>query len=248
MSRRRWGRVVPAVITAGIALLPVALSSSGGVLGGGHPPIVRLRQGTSTNWSGYAAYGAAGSFSSVTASWTQPAVSCTAENRYSSYWVGLDGYNTSTVEQLGTEGDCINGAPRYYAWYEMYPKRSALISLTVTPGRSYTASVVAGSRGSFVLQLTDVTNRISFTTPQRLNNAAGASAEAVVEAPSNGKVLPLANFGTASFTGVTVNGQPIGSFAPNLDPITMLNPDGMKATPSKLDSTGKQFSVTWSSS
>ena len=244
----RWGRVVLAVVTAGMGLIPIALASSSSVAVG-HPPIIRLREGTSSNWSGYAAYGAAGRFSSVAATWTQPTVSCTAQNGYSSYWVGLDGYNTSTVEQLGTEGDCINGSPQYYAWYEMYPKRSAFISsLTVTPGHTYSASVVAGVGGSFVLQLTDSTIGMSYTTPQRLNHAAVASAEAVVEAPSNGKVLPLANFGTASFSGVKVNGQPIGSFAPNLDPITMLNPAGTKATPSKLDSTGEQFSDTWSSS
>lgn len=248
MSRRGWARAVLAVVAAGMGLIPVVLTSSGGVLGVGHPPIIRLRQGTSSNWSGYAAYGAAGSFSSVAGSWTQPAVSCTAQNRYSSYWVGLDGYNTSTVEQLGTEGDCVSGAPRYYAWFEMYPRRSSLIGLTVTPSHTYSASVVAQGRGDFSLQLTDATTGASFSTVEKLNSAGRASAEAVVEAPSGGQVLPLANFGAASFAGVTVNGAPIGSFAPNLDPITMVNPYGMKATPSTLDSTGKRFSVTWSSS
>jgi hypothetical protein len=42
-----------------------------------------------------------------------------------------------------------------------------------------------------------------------------ASAEAIAEAPSgSGGVLPLTNFGTVSFSAVTVNGQPIGAFTP----------------------------------
>src|ERR1700721_1083408 len=60
---------------------------------------------TSTNWSGYAA-----------ASGT-----CSGSAKYSSFWVGLDGYNSSTVEQTGSEVDCSGSTPEYYSWYEMYP-------------------------------------------------------------------------------------------------------------------------------
>ena len=75
-----------------------------------HAPNVRLRAGTSTNWAGLnAVAGAPGSFQNVSASWTQPAVTCTVADSYSAYWVGLDGDTTSTVEQLGTEADCVGG-------------------------------------------------------------------------------------------------------------------------------------------
>jgi len=244
--RRSWTALIVVLAAAGMAVVPVLGSST--TVEAGHRPIVRLRQGTSSNWSGYAAYGAAGRFTSVAGSWTQPAVSCTAQNRYSSYWVGLDGYNTSTVEQLGTEGDCVNGAPRYYAWFEMYPRPGSLIGLTVTPSHTYSASVTAQGRGYFALRLADVTAGRTFSTVEKLNSAQGASAEVIVEAPSSGGILPLANFGTANFTASTANGVPLGSFAPNLDPITMLNPYGMKATPSGFDATKKNFQVTWSPS
>ena len=69
-----------------------------------------------------------------------------------------------------------------------------------------------------------------------------------MEAPFSGGVLPLANFGTVNYAGSTANGLALGSFAPNLDPITMINPYGMKATPSNFDATNKNFSVTWSKS
>jgi hypothetical protein len=247
MNRRAWATISVVVTSLAVCAVP-ALQALGGSAGvAGQRPLIRLREGTSTNWSGYAAFGGAGAFTSVRASWTQPAVTCGTTNAYSSYWAGIDGYNTSTVEQLGTEADCVSGAPRYYAWFEMYPHPSFVISgFTVRPSDTYTASVVAQGRGSYVLSLKDTTTGASFSTVQKLNSARGASAEVVVEAPYSGGVLPLANFATASFTGSAANGVPIGAFAPNLDPITMDNPAGMKATPSSLDSTGQNFSVTWS--
>jgi len=65
----------------------------------------------STNWSGYAATGANGAFSSVSASWTEPAATCTSNRRrtaqYAAFWVGLDGYSSGSVEQTGTDSDCV---------------------------------------------------------------------------------------------------------------------------------------------
>jgi len=243
--RRAWAVLVGVLAATGLVVVPVVTTVSGA---SGHPPIVRVRQGTSTNWSGYAAYGAPGSFQNVSATWTQPAVSCTSQNTYSSYWVGLDGYNTSTVEQIGTEADCSSGAPRYYSWYETYPRPSYFASVAVVPTHTYSASVTAGARGSYVLTLTDVTTGKSFGTSQKLNQARGASAEVVVEAPWSGGVLPLANYGTVGFTGSKANGVGIGTF-PNVDPITMLNPYGMKSTPLPFTDTAKQnFTAKWSAS
>jgi hypothetical protein len=102
----------------------------------------------------------------------------------------------------------------------------------------------------FSLSLADVSTGASFTTTQKLMAAQGASAEVIVEAPSSGGVLPLANFTRADFTGATANGAALGGFGPNnLDPITMVNPYGMKATPSGFDATTlSNFSVAWSGS
>ncbi len=33
----------------------------------------------------------------------------------SSFWIGLDGYNNSTVEQTGSEVDCSGSTPEYYS-------------------------------------------------------------------------------------------------------------------------------------
>ena len=205
----------------------------------GHPHIPG-RASTSSNWSGYAAYG--GTFSSVTSTWTQPSVTCGPASTYSAYWVGLDGYNSSSVEQLGTEADCSGGSATYYAWYEMYPHPGYYVrGVTVTPGHSYTAKVNYIGSGSYVLSLVDNTTGKSFSLKQKMPSAKRASAEVIVEAPWSGGVLPLANFGTASFSGSKANGQPIGSFS-SLDPMTMVDPAGGTAVPSVLSS-GTDFSV-----
>jgi len=240
---RRSAVLAVALAAASFGLAPGLVGPEVAGVTAGQSPAIRLRDGTSTNWSGYAAYGRP--FSAVSGSWTQPAVTCSGQNASSSYWVGLDGYNTSTVEQLGTEGDCVNGAPRYYAWYEMFPRGGHFIGMTVTPGHGYHAAVTALGRGFFGLSLTDVTTGGSFSITQKLN-AQGASAEVIVEAPSSGGVLPLANFGTAQFTAATANGQSLGGFVPQLDPITMVNPHGMKSTPSGFDASRQNFSVFWS--
>jgi hypothetical protein len=212
----------------------------------GQAPNIRLRAGTSTNWSGYAVSGTPGSFHNVSASWVQPSVDCSGatQNTYSAYWVGLDGDTTKTVEQLGTEADCIGGQPQYSSWYEMYPQRSFPTPLTVTPGHTYSASVVAMGGGNFQLTLQDlsVSKSQPFTTVQKLGQAKLASAEAIVEAPSGGKVLALSNFGTAKFSVVTVNGSQMSPST--AEEITMVNPAGAtKAQPSSLS--GGAFNVAW---
>lgn len=249
--RSRLGVVAAGLALAGTAVVgsaPLAGSASSVSTGANRVPIVGLRHSTSTNWSGYAADGPAGAFTSVTATWVQPSVSCTSQNAYSAYWVGLDGDNTSTVEQLGTEADCASGSPSFYAWFEMFPRPGYLINtVNVRPGDSYTASVTYQGSGRFLLTLRDVTTGASFRTIQKLNSARLASAEAIVEAPWSGGVLPLANFGKANFSGATANGSPLGGFS-TIDPITMDNPYGMVATPSKFKSGNTAFSVTWSAS
>ena len=90
------------------------------------PIIIHERHGknaTSTNWSGYAVTGVSGSVTNVKGSWVVPTVDCSKSpsTSYASFWVGIDGYSSNTVEQIGTDSDCSSGTPTYYAWYEFYP-------------------------------------------------------------------------------------------------------------------------------
>ena len=110
---------------------------------------------SSTNWSGYAA--ASGTYKSVSANWTEPTGTCSGTAKYSSFWVGLDGYNSSTVEQTGSEVDCSGSTPEYYSWYEMYPAYPVNFSNTVRPGDKFFGSVTYNGSGSYTLVLQDIT-------------------------------------------------------------------------------------------
>ena len=229
-----------------LAVLPLLLALGYPAGASAHPilehgaPNHRITRSTSTNWAGYSATGS--TFHSVSAGWKQPSASCTWTDAYSSFWVGLDGDGSSTVEQIGTDSDCSSGKPVYYAWYEMYPKFPVNLSMAVHPGDAITGSVTTTGNGSFTLTIHDTTTGKSFTTTQRLKHAKLASAEVIAEAPSSGGVLPLANFGTVSFSAAMVNGQSIGSFNP--DRINMVSGSTTKASTSSL-SGGTAFSVTW---
>lgn len=206
-------------------------------------PNHRISHSSSTNWAGYAVTG--GRYTSVSASWVQPAVNCSiTPTGWSSFWVGLDGDTTNTVEQTGTEADCSSGTAVYSSWYEMYPKFPKNYSDTVRPGDTFTASVTTDGMGNFTLTLRNTTRGWSHTTTARLKSAKLGSAEVIAEAPSSsGGVLPLADFGTASFSAAKANGTYFGSLS-GLDRINMVSGSTTKAATGSISSTGA-FSVTW---
>jgi Peptidase A4 family len=202
------------------------------------------RASESPNWSGYVATN--GTYTSVSASWTEPAGHCTSATRYSAFWVGLDGATNSTVEQTGSEVNCRGGSPRYSSWYEMYPRNSVGFSNRVRPGDQFTGSVTYDGGKNYTLVLRDVTEGWKHTVHASLGGTQNASAEVIVEAPcctANNGVLPLANFGTVSFSNATANGSAIGNFGPVK--INMADNSGhLKDTVSSL-SGGENFSATW---
>jgi hypothetical protein len=227
----------------------------------------------SSNWAGYAATATSGSslrFKSVSAHWVQPSVTCAGRPAYAGFWVGLGGYRRSAnaLEQIGTEADCSSsGGGNYYAWYELVPRGPVMVSLTVHPGDTIAASVtVAGRR--VVLALRDLTTRASSLTRQRASAIDVSSAEWIAEAPSlclgeNCRVLPLADFGSVSFSGAsatTTNGDSgaIGASSWSLSALELLDLSGdfgnarfgrpqtvATAAPTSLTSSGTAFTVAW---
>jgi hypothetical protein len=213
-------------------------------------PIIHIEHSTSTstNWSGYAV--PTGSVTDVSGAWTVPTVSSGSTNAWSSFWVGIDGYSSNTVEQIGTDSDWQNGKAVYYAWYEFYPKPAFLIkSVPISPGDAIFAEArYIGNK--FTVTITDTTTGKTFSTTAKVQRAQRTSAEWIVEAPWSGGVLPLANFGTIYFSDcyATINGATgsISSFSN--DAITMTTSSYViKAQPSTLDHTGTSFSITWKS-
>jgi len=215
-------------------------------------PHIRDANGSSTNWSGYAiGLPQKNAATYIRGTWIVPkAIKSTSPSTYSSTWVGIDGYNTSSVEQIGTEQDWSGRNPIYYAWFEMYPQFAFLIDgFPVVPGDSITAEVsYTGTDGNFLLTISNNTRRKSFSTRQKSSVATRQSVEWIQEAPSTTSVLPLANFGVVQFNScfATLQGRigPIGFF--RYDNITMTTPSKIvKARPSPLVPSGAGFSVSW---
>jgi hypothetical protein len=229
----------------------------------------------STNWSGYAVTGS--NFTQVTGSWTVPASTCAkgTSAEYAAFWIGIDGWTSNSVEQIGTDSDCSNGTPSYYAWYEFYPEPSYYAGrlTNLKPGDVMSSSVTFNaSRNQFTGTITDTTSGATFSTTFAPNRQTGtparSSAEWIAEAPSGQvgrkiQVLPLADFNAINLgpdyttvaktnTATVGTGSPatIGSFGANVNSTTMVS-DGATvvpmATPSPLTTDGSSFSVVWNS-
>jgi hypothetical protein len=201
---------------------------------------------TSTNWSGYAVTGANGAYKSISASWKEPTATCTSRRsaQYASFWVGLDGYNSNSVEQTGTDSDCSGTSPKYYGWYEMYPAFPVNFSNTVRPGDSMSASVTFSGTQTYTLVLKDTTQGWTQTIVKSQSGLDRSSAEVITEAPSSSSgVLPLANFGTISYSTSSANGSSLGGQSPIQ--ITMVNGSGADKDSTSSISSGGAFSNTW---
>jgi hypothetical protein len=228
-------------------------------------------QSVSANWSGYALQdvNAAGlQFTSVTGTWTVPVTTCeSSETGSAAFWVGLGGSSdTSTgLEQTGTGADCNNGTPTYYAWYEILPAGSVTVPLKVRPGDVITTSVnVKGT--TTLVQIKNRTRKTSFTKSLTVAAPDLSSAEWIAEAPSEcdpaGRctVLPLANFGTVTFTrAAAIASSHPGTITDTTwanDPISLV-PQSSRffttrdststagATPGVLSADGRSFPVSW---
>lgn len=223
------------------------------------PGTVRNDTVTSTNWGGYAVQ-AASKFTYASGTWTEPTATCTSSTtEYASFWVGLDGYSSDSVEQLGTDSDCDGRTPSYYAWWEMYPANSVELSTSkypVQPGNSLTATVsVSGS--TFTLTLKNNSAGWTFTTTQSGSGLAQSSAEWIAESPEicNGSrcsLAKLADFGTVGFTSATAatggSQEPISYFTADGGPheiVCETSSGTVRAQPSALGSGGNNFTVTW---
>jgi hypothetical protein len=256
------------VVLGALALAPAALAR----------PVTPLERSTapapvhssdSTNWAGYAVHRPGTSFRQIGAVWTEPAAACRPGHRaFSSYWIGLGGYSTSSpaLEQAGTEVDCTAaGHVQSFAWYEVVPAGSVRVRLKVPPGDLIQGTVaVTGRRVRFVLQ--DLTRQTKFSKVLQARVADVSSAEWIVEAPSqcigHGRcyTLPLANFGLAAFDDALV--QPVagrsGSIAdarwrrtqirliPHDRSFVRSHPglgSGGRAFPSGLETVGSAFTV-----
>jgi hypothetical protein len=192
--------------------------------------------------------------------------------------MGSDPSSSSTsdtsLEQAGTEADCdASGSASYSAWYELVPSAPVTVSMAVHPGDHITSKVTVDG-GNVTIQLNDSTTGGSFEKTLQVSSADVSSAEWIAEAPSTCSQgvsdctpLPLADFGTAQFSGAsatttdghtgTVSDSDWQTAAVQLSPgasdqgfgaqfTSYGSSNSAGATPSSLSSDGSSFSIAYS--
>ncbi|WP_051967453.1 G1 family glutamic endopeptidase [Kitasatospora mediocidica] len=226
---------VPALLTAAlVAAAPASAATSAPAF----PHYDHGARHADNIWAGYAATGE--TYTSVTGSWTVPSLNCSATpNSSVSPWIGLDGWSSQTVEQIGFDQDCTNGVAGYYPWVEMYPADSIYFTEPVAAGDRVTASVsVSGT--SFTLTETDTTQGWT-KTYHETGSYQLSSAEAILEDLGN-RMPAVANFGTVTFSNVTANGVPL-SGAGTMNSTSLERRTTMLTKNSALS--GGNFSISW---
>jgi len=267
MSPKRVIPIITATAACALGTVPVASASTD------------VQTASSANWSGYVVGGSSSGtkFKSVSGSWVVPTAKCSSGQGDSSFWVGIGGSgssDTQALEQDGTEVDCnSDGSASYFAWYEMVPSPPVKVDMAVHAGDHISAKVTVDGT-NVTMQLNNSTTGGSYDKTFQMSNPDTTSAEWIAEAPStcSGDLstctpLPLADFGTAQFSGAsatttdghtgTISDSAWSTVAVTLDPsssqsgfgdaqFASSSSSGGGATPSQLSSDGSSFSVAWS--
>jgi hypothetical protein len=230
-----------AVVAQARAHFIKVMSSHGTALGKGgtwvspglkHPGSAKASNGTvslfpSINWSGYGdEESATNTVTYVSGDWTIPAVQCPTapyqnSDAFLANWVGIDGLDNGTVEQLGTGAQCYEGVTYYYDWVEMFPANTVVEGPASCndenincpePGDRVSASVTVTPDGTgnnnYTLTLIDHTRpqeSFSVTASCATATCVDGSGEWVVERPAFSlpfgfQILPAADFTRTGFT------------------------------------------------
>jgi Peptidase A4 family len=210
-------RIVPKLKATNVHYGPAKNLSVGKIALSGPTPA------TSSNWSGFVISDASNIFNLiggyVQGTFVVPkGLSCVIPTYYdSANWVGVDGWGSDDVFQLGTSTnvDCVHGSEQHYAWIEWYPAPSMIVTnFPVDAGDIITvAAAVTTAQNRYEFHFMNWSTRQSLymlMTPPSGTQLVGNSIEWVVERPTiNGVLSNLTPFFLNSWTGLD------GFFQPN---------------------------------
>lgn len=220
---------------------------------------------SSTNWDGYALTNTSNTntttFNSVSATWVQPAVKCNAGSSVGSSWVGLDGWLSSSVEQGGSDAECLNTmTPTYFLWWEMFPFNSVQDVVQINAGDTIHGSVTFDTTTNmFDIVITDETLHKglseSIACQADMNGCPRSSAEVISEDTGGGSnvdgLFLLPKYSTETYTSASVtdvNGH-VGTLSNSAwvaNSVTEISSDDVtKQTVSALSPDGSSFSTAW---
>lgn len=169
-------------------------------------PVVRARHSTvyNHNWAGYVQKG---STHEVSAVFAVPRLASHPDG-YASTWVGIDGYTTRYLTQVGVGEEVVNGHRSTYAWWEVMTPRSMppmqRFSLAVRPGDAILVRATCGGGRTRVA----ISNLTTHRSASRVVSYSGpcSSAEWVQEdVNADGRISPAPNWGKVKFSAMTRN-------------------------------------------
>ncbi len=257
---------MPEKLTAAFVAVLVTIASLFGVLslgvGSFNPSQIHTLELESNIWAGYVVEGSSpGSIVRVNGSWTVSPVNCVGVNGPSVLsWIGIDGWKSGTVEQIGTRADCVAGIGSYQAWSEFWPKQPDTVTIQgmdISPGDHITASVEGQvAQREFTMHITDDTTGVSRTVQGGYDEAELITAEWIVEAPIilGGPRYPMAHFTQFAFTQMFVSADGRNSSlislaeaegASVLRLIYVCSDNSPKAQPSQIETGRNAFTVSW---
>ncbi len=195
----------------------------------------------STNWSGYVA--GSGPYTAASGTFTVPSLSPGAPAQsLVSEWVGIDGAGAgvgSLVQAGVTELPDPTTSLGFdvFAWWEVLPANSQpIMAMTVNPGDEVSVAISQVSGTSWEISVSDGTDGQSYSQEVAYNGP-GASAEWIVEAPTDGQTnqqLPLAPYSpTVEFTDLSASGSSTA-----MSDVVMTQGGQQISTPSALTQAG----------
>ncbi|MDB5188292.1 MAG: hypothetical protein JWO50_812 [Candidatus Kaiserbacteria bacterium] len=201
---------------------------------------------SSRNWAGYA-MNSAPNYTSVSGTWTIPAVPVSSQTSGDATWVGIGGVSNQDLIQAGTDAIVADGSLTYEAWYEMIPDAQIFVPLPIAAGDSVSVTITEQTPGTWAITITNNTTGKVFQKSVAYNSS-HASAEWIEEMPSvnNGDILPIDSFGSVTFTNATAvsNGLVLNLNTGNAQPITLIDRNSQTlASPSSFLS-DTSFTVT----
>jgi len=177
---------------------------------------------TSSNWAGAVLNEPAGTFRSVTGTFTVPTPSEPSGGGSGSHsasaWVGIDGDSCQTaIVQTGIDFTISNGRVSFDAWSEFFPAPSVDFSgFSIAAGQQIRLTATVTSTTAGTLQIENLTTgksvSRSVTSSSRLCQQ---DAEWIVEDFEEGSSLvPFASFTPVTFTDVSASTSSGGSDTP----------------------------------
>jgi hypothetical protein len=193
-------------------------------------------------------------YSSVTGTWTVPAVTASQRNAVAAQWIGLGGVATTDLLQMGTIEQIENGQATAAVFWEQLPAAAQDV-MTVPIGSVVSVRIGQAADPSSEWNLTFTastpggetkTKTITVTLDSAYAQAIGTSAEWISEEPSNenGQLYPLANMGTVKYTAALADGQPLNSSGNQVQPVALVSGRNVLIAPSALGTDGNSFSTS----